>query len=118
MHPLAPFTPGTSRDYCPLAWQGPEGVAPEWRLYSALHAVSASGFYALLRQAQLPRAELARMGAPYAVLEGAAGAYVGIEVAAPLLGRIVLDNHEVVWAKHMAPTADALGRAIIRAVFK
>lgn len=118
MHPLAPFTPGTERPYCPLAWQGPVCFETDWRAYSALQAVPASGFYALLRRAQLPRAELAHMGAPRAVLDGTAGAWVGQEVAAPLLGRIVLDAHEVVWDKSMAPTAAALGRAIIAAVFR
>lgn len=103
------------RPYCKHAWQPPP-LAPTWRR-DPVRGVDVDGLLILLGRAQLPAAELAHMGAPAELLHGRLGPYVQAAVAAPLLGRILLDAEEIIWAPYRLPVARTAGLAIIRQYF-
>lgn len=106
------------RPYCPAAWQGAQMPGRRiWLYWPGTQQVATRGVQQLLHMAQLPRAELLHMGCPSPWLEYPPPDAANCELVAPLLGRIVLDAREVVWAAELQPEALALGLAVIRRWF-
>ncbi len=89
---LPPFTEPLADVTDPDAWRGGKHRTPEWRRQPGTFNYDTPGVHALVRAANLPRAELLHMGWTDRLLSASAPEWLPEQAVAPLLGRIVADS--------------------------
>ncbi len=89
---LPPFTTPLASVTDPDAWRGGKHRAPTWRWRPGTFTVDTPSVHALVRAANLPRAELLHMGWTEELLSASAPEWLPLVDVEPLLGRMVADS--------------------------
>ncbi len=88
---LPPFTAPLAPVTDPDAWRGGKHRAPTWRRRPGTFTVDTPSVHALIRAANLPRAELLYMGWTDELLSASAPEWLALAEVEHLLGRMVAD---------------------------